>query len=413
MDVEAIRGLKKPLADFLDEFKDCFSYQKTRTHLKSYMQGQLSNLVRKSVEPIALAAGVPVRTLQEFLSHHVWDEGRLRNRVQQIVARDHADPHAIGIIDETSFQKKGTHTPGVQRQYCGTVGKQDNCIVTVHLAFAAEDFHCLLDGALFLPESWSNDRERCQKAGIPDDLVYRPKHEIALALYDHAKSNGVHFEWLTFDEWYGAKPSFLRGLTDRGQLFVGEVPRNFLGWLTLPKITTRPYTPAGCRKPLKTPRIVSGSETPHTVENLLTYSPVLRQQPWVKYRVKDGTRGPMIWEVKHAMIHVKDENGLPTCVYHLLVARNVLNPQEIKYFISNAPPDTAVETLLIVAFSRWRVERCFEDDKGEIGLDHYEGRKYIGLIRHLAISAASLLFLARTRETLKKRFPRSRSANCV
>ena len=404
MDVEQIRALKKPLDEFLEEFNGCFVYQKTRKHLKTYMEGQLSALERKSVEPIALAAGVPVRTLQEFISQHRWKEWEMRDRLQEIVVRDHVDPHSIGVIDETSFQKKGEYTPGVQRQYCGAAGKQDNCIVTVHLSYTAEDFHCLLDGDLFLPESWSADRERCRKAGIPDDIVYRPKHEIALELYDRAKANGVKFEWLTFDEWYGAKPSFLRGLTDRGQKFVGEVPKSFCGWLTPPAITTRPYTPGGRKKPKKTPRIVSGSSKPCTLENLLRYSPILRDQPWEKYRVKDGTQGPMIWEVKHAMIHVKDEEGLPTCEYHVLVARNALNPGEVKFFISNAPKETSASPLLMVAFSRWRVERCFQDDKGEIGLDHYEGRTYVGLIRHLIISAASLLFLARTRESLKKKF---------
>lgn len=404
MDVEQIRGLKKPLAEFLKEFDECFAYRKTRMHLKNYMEGQLSDLERKSVEPIALAADVPVRTLQEFIAQHRWSEKRMRDRVQKIVVRDHAHPHAIGVIDETSFQKKGKQTPGVQRQYCGAVGKQDNCIVTVHLSYAADDFRCLLDGELFLPESWSNDRDRCDKAGIPKDMFYRPKHDIALELYDRASANGVEFEWLTFDEWYGSKPSFLRGLTDRGQKFVGEVPKNFSGWLTPPAVTTRPYTSVGGRRPKKTPRIVSGSSKTHTVENLLKYSPILRDQAWVKYRVKDGTQGPMVWEVKHARIHVKDEDKLPTRVYRLVIARNVLNPDEIKYFISNAPAETPLGALLIVAFSRWTVERCFEDDKGEIGMDHYEGRKYVGLMRHLIISAASLLFLARMRESLKKRF---------
>jgi SRSO17 transposase len=404
MDVEQIRGLKKPLAEFLKEFDDCFAYRKTRIHLKHYMEGQLSDLERKSVEPMALAADIPVRTLQEFLCLHRWKEGTMRDRLQKMVARDHAVPHSIGIIDETSFQKKGKQTPGVQRQYCGAVGKQDNCIVTVHLSYAADDFHCLLDGELFLPESWSNDRDRCDKAGIPKEMVYRPKHDIALELYDRATANGVTFEWLTFDEWYGAKPSFLRGLTERGQKFVGEVPKNFSGWLTPPAVTMRPYSAVGGGRPKNTPRIVSGSSKTHTVGNLLKYSPILRDQLWVKYRVKDGTQGPMIWEVKHARIHVKDEDGLPTRVYRLVVARNVLNPDEIKYFISNAPAEVPLGALLKVAFTRWRVERCFEDDKGEIGMDHYEGRKYVGLIRHLIISAASLLFLARMRESLKKRF---------
>ena len=166
MDAEQIRGLQPMLAGYLKRFADCFSRKDTRKHLSVYVAGQLSDLERKSVEPIALAADVPVRTLQEFLSQHRWREDLVRDRLQSIVAAEHASAHAVGIIDETSALKKGNKTPGVQRQYLGAVGKQDNGIVTVHLAYAADDFHCLLDGELFLPESWSEDRQRCREAGI-------------------------------------------------------------------------------------------------------------------------------------------------------------------------------------------------------------------------------------------------------
>jgi hypothetical protein len=133
---------------------------------------------------------------------------------------------------------------------------------------------------------------------------------------------------------------------------------------------------------------------------MLPRHPPLRNQSWQRYRVKDGEKGPQVWEVKQLFIYPKDADGLPNRRYHLLVARNVLDPPTIKYFISNAPPETSVETLLLVAFSRWHVERCFEDEKGEIGLDHYEGRKYPGLKRHLIISAVSHLFLAKVQQDL-------------
>jgi SRSO17 transposase len=171
MDAQQIRRLKPELSLFLGEFDDCFPRKDTRAHLPEYVEGQLSELPRKSVERMALKAQVPVRTLQEFLSQHQWDQDGLRDRLQQIVVRDHASRHAIGILDETSFVKKGSKTPGVQRQHCGTVGKQENCLVSVHLGYAAGGFHCLLDGDLFLPQSWSNDRDRCGEAGIPDEVV--------------------------------------------------------------------------------------------------------------------------------------------------------------------------------------------------------------------------------------------------
>jgi SRSO17 transposase len=406
MDAQQIRQLKPKLTEFLARFDDCFARCDTREHLPVYVEGQLSDLQRKSVEPIALRAKVAVRTLQEFLSQHRWDEDLMRQRLQRTVATEHAGPRTIGIIDETSDAKKGVKTPGVQRQYCGAEGKQDNCIVTVHLGLAVDDFHCLVDGELFLPEAWSNDRERCRKAGIPDTMAYRPKTDIALELYDRARANGVTFAYLTFDEWYGSKPEFLRALDRREQRYVAEVHKHFVAWLApAPGVTHRPYRRGGRGPGRRTPRLPAGSPKAHFLEDLLGH-PALRDQPWQRFRVKDGEKGPLVWEVKHALMQPKDENGLPGKVQHLIVARNVMNPEEeIKYFVSNAPPATPVEELLVVAFSRWRIERCFEDQKGELGLDHYEGRCYPGLKRHLILTAISYLFLSRVHQNLRGEKP--------
>lgn len=405
MDANQIRSLKPELTRYLKRFADCFGRRDTRAHFPVYVEGQLSDLSAKSCEPIALAARRAPRSLQEFLAHCRWDEDRMRDRLQEIVIREHAGRNSIGIIDETSDVKKGNKTPGVQRQWCGTVGKQENCIVTVHLSYATGDFHCLLDGELFLPESWSEDRPRCRAAGIPDEVVYRPKWKIALELYDHAIANGVRFDWLTVDEGYGSKPLFLQGLDDRGQCFVAEVPVTFSCWTREPLVTTRPYQRTGGGRPRRTPRLTADSPKPSWVRDLLNHSPTLRDRQWICYRVKDGEKGPLVWEVKHTLVTMKDDQGLPGLRLHLIVARNMLARDEIKFFVSNAPPDTNVQTLLLVAFSRWRVERCFQDQKQEIGLDQWEGRHYVGLKRHLALSCVSYLFLARTRERLRGKKP--------
>jgi SRSO17 transposase len=402
MDVDAIRALEPALREYLDRFSDCFRRSDTRAHFPRYVEGQLSDLERKSVEPMAIKMNVPVRTLQEFLSQHKWDQDLMRERVQEIVRDEHGGDgsrgETIGIFDETSAVKKGDKTPGVQRQHCGAVGKQENCIVMVNLALARGDFHCLLDAELFLPESGSVDRPRCQEAGIPDEMVYRPKSEIALEQYHRAKENGIDFDWLTFDEWYGSKPQLLRALDADEQKFVAEVPKNFRGWLDPPEITNRPFR-KGKRGPgRKLPRLISGSRPAQTVEEMVRRDPVFQNQGWERWQIKVTQKGPIVWEVKHAFITVKDENSLPGPIYHLLVARNAANPDEIKYFISNAPLETPIETLLRVAFSRWRIERCYEDQKGEIGLDHFEGRRYVGLKRHLILSCVSYLFLSLVRE---------------
>jgi SRSO17 transposase len=402
MDAQQIRRLEPELVTFLDEFRDCFSRKDTRAHLGTYVRGQLSDLPEKSVEPIALEAGVAPRTLQEFLSQLKWGEDLMLDRLQQIVAAEHVGPHTIGIVDETSDPKKGDKTPGVQKQWCGRLGKVENCMVTVHLGFACGDFHCLLDGELYLPEAWADDRQRCREAGIPDEMVYRPKWQIALELYDRTVANGIRFEWLTFDEGYGSKPGYLRGLSDRGQLYVGEVPRSFMGWIDPPRVVNRPYRRKGRGRGRKVPRLASGSRPARRVDELLD-DPRLRDQAWCRYHVKDGEKGPVVWECKHIMITAQGADGLPGERLHLVVARNVLDPEEVKFFVSNASPRTSVQVLLLVAFSRWRVERCFQDDKSEIGLDQYEGRRYLGLKRHLIVSAVSYLFLARMRQGWAKK----------
>ncbi len=401
MDAVAIGALRPKLGRFLKRFSSC-GCEETCTHVATYVEGQLTDLERKNVEQIALNAGVAPRTLQEFLSAYEWNHTAMRDQVGRIVASEHSGAMNIGIIDETSFVKKGDKTPGVQRQHCGAIGKHENCIVTVHLSFASKDFHCLLDGELFLPESWSNDRERCRQAKIPDDVIYRPKTEIAIELYQRARENGLRFEWLTFDEWYASKPAFLDVLQSENQKYIGETHRRHMIWAEAPRSTNRPYTKNGGR--LKTPRLVSGSPKSIPLGEYIDNDPAITNQQWTRWHVKDTQKGPKVVEVKHAIVYPQNSQKLPSKAHHLLVVRDVMTG-EIKLFLANASKNTSVEILLKVAFSRWRVERCFEDDKKYVGLDHFEGRGYPGLIRHLILSAVSLLFLARERDSLLGEYP--------
>jgi SRSO17 transposase len=226
-------------------------------------------------------------------------------------------------------------------------------------------------------------------------VVYRSKYHIALEQLRRARGNGVRFTWLTFDEWYGGKPPFLRELDALGQNYVGEVPADFAVWTQRPDVLYREHDPDRRQgRPRKLPRLKKQNNPRVEVRNVAAYSPLFRRQDWHTYRVKEGTKGPMAWHVKRIMVYLEDANGLPTAPHHLLVAINALDPKEVKYFLSNAPQDTPVETLLLVAFSRWKIERIFEDGKGELGLDHFEVRKYLSIQRHLILSCVSYLFLA-------------------
>ena len=400
MDAQTILRIKPALTQYLHEFDGCMGRITNRRHLQTYVSGQLSDLQRKSIEPMADAAGQSPRTLQEFLSLLRWDEVAVRDRLQRRVARRHGDPNSIGIIDETSFAKQGDKTACVQRQYCGSRGKKDNCVVAVHLGYVAGDFHTLLDGDLFLPEeTWHHDRARCRAAGIADDIVYRPKWQIALEQVQRALQNGVRFSWLTFDEYYGGKPPFLRGLEALGQDYVAEIPVNFMVWTQPPEVMYRESTRLRRRgRPRTFPRLKVRNTPACEVRNVLTYSPKLRCRSWVRYRVKDGEKGPMVWEARCIPVWIKDENGLPVGPYRLLMTRNVLKPEEVQFFLSNAPERIPVETLLLVAFSRWRIERMFEDSKDELGMDHFEVRKYVSIQRHLILTCVSHLFLAEYRQ---------------
>jgi SRSO17 transposase len=369
-------------AAFLRIFEDCIAYQPTVEHLHSYCRGLLSDLPRKSIEPMALACGTAVRTLQEFLRDHVWDQFRMRDRLQQCLSGQPAlskadDLGTIGVIDETSVVKKGTKTPGVHRQYCGARGKIDNCIVTVHLGIVRGLFKTLIDAALFLPKVWSEDRERCRRAKIPDDVVYRAKWRIALEQLACAIANGLKFDWLTFDEYYGSKPAFLEDLDTRsGMHYVGEIPCNFRCLATRPR----------GKKPKK-------GWKGKRADNLARFSSAWYRREWHGVSLARLTLDNQEWDVRAGQVYLVRRGELSRRTYWLIVARNRATA-EVKYFISNAPADTPVEKLLRVGFTRWNVEHTFRVAKSEIGFGHFEGRSYVALMRHMILCLLVMGFVA-------------------
>lgn len=391
MTADQIRSLQPALAALLEYFRPCFVKAATFEHWQRYLLGLLADLKRKSVEPIALAAGVAVRTLQEFLATFEWDHNRVNRLLQQRVMDLHGSEQAIGVIDASGHVKQGQKTPGVQRQWCGEVGKKENCVVGQHLLYTTNDpanpFTCLLASDLYLPESWANDRDRCRKAGIPDDVVYRPKWRIAIDQVEQAVGHGVRFSWLTFDEEYGSVPAFWFELDRLGQRGIGEARANFLCWPVLPHYCSLQRAHAAKR-----------------VDNVCRHSPVFRNQRWRRLVVKDTTRGPAVWELKAGRVHlvdVSEEPSRPTDrEYWLIVARN---PQsgEYKYFISNAAGGACWKQMMTAAFARWHVELWFERAKQETGFGAFEVRTYTGLMRHWLCSRMAMYFLAEQTQRLR------------
>lgn len=409
MDVKQVKYIGRRLKPFLRKFNDCFTRVEPRADLLAYIKGQLSDLPRKSIEPIALAADIPPRTLQYFLSDVPWDHGRLRDRIQWQVATEHRHPRAIGVIDESGNPKKGKCTCGVKRQWCGNTGKIDNCVVGVHLGYVVDDFQCLLDSDLYLPQDWADDSVRRREAKIPDEVVYRKKALIALEQVKRSLSNGIRFSALTYDELYGRDREFLDGLEALGQNYVGEIPSDFSGWTNPPdvlqKATSSELRKRGRRRHF--PRVSRQTNYPCEVRNLAVHSPKFYKQKWRKFKIKDGEKGPVVWEVKMTTFYRKQGPvDLPSRPHTLLVARNALDTKEVKYFLSNMivnGMDVTLEWLLWVAFSRWPIERCFEIGKRDLGMDHFEMRNWQGIHRHFYMTQLSMLFCAKVQQSLREK----------
>jgi SRSO17 transposase len=370
MTEQEIAGLTPAFAGYLGRYRECFLQKRTMTHFDTYCRGLLSDLPRKSVEPIALVAGTAVRTLQEFLVTAHWDQEQARNRLQQdMVAAVAVLPEdgvgTVGVIDETSCQKWGAHTPGVQRQYLGCLGKVDNGIVTVHVGVAKGPFQALLDADLYLPQSWDKDRERCRAAGIPDAVVYRPKWRIALEQLCRLSENGMSFDWLVFDEGYGAAVPFLQILGLVGQRFVAEVPVNFM-------VSAR-----------------SGGVTKRADQRLTAADAKAGR----RFRLKHKTVKDSVWRATQATVFAAGRKQT------LIVAINEATA-EVKYFLTNAT-DASLAQVLVVAFRRWTIEHGFRLGKQEAGLMHFEGRDYLALIRHLIMSLIVLGFVATHTQRLR------------
>ena len=391
MTADQIRSLQPALAALLETFRPYLGRASNFAHLLAYVLGLTADLKRKSVEPIALAAGAAVRTLQEFLSFLDWDHEAANDHLQRQVMDRHGCARAIGVLDACGHAKQGKMTPGVSRQWCGESGKIDNCVVGQHLLYTdnhpTNPFNCVLSSDLFLPKAWDEDAERRKRAHIPEEIVHSPKWRMALDQVKPAIANGVRFWFLTFDEDYGKVPQFWFDLDAMGQQAIGEVPANFHVFAKRP----------ACRSQQKAHRA-------KRVDNLCRFSPLFREQPWQRVTVREATRSPIVWEIKTARVHLSDTVETPSRPtdrqYALILARHV-DTGEIKYFVSNAAASVPLSDLLTAAFARWHIELWFERAKQEAGLGAFEVRTYRSLLRHWFCSRLAMYFLAEQTQRLR------------
>jgi SRSO17 transposase len=335
-------------------------------HAADYLRGLLAEVERKNGWQLAERAGYAhPRGIQRVLDRYAWDADAVRDDLRAYVLKALADPRAVLVVDETGFPKQGTRSAGVARQYCGTLGKRANCQVGVFLGYASPAGHVGLDRALYLPQQWTDDRARCRAAGIPDDVPFQTKPQLALALVERALDAGVPAAWVVADEVYGSDSKFRGPLEARGQAYVLAVRGN------QSVSTWPPYGPPALS----------------TVADLVAAVPATG---WRRLSCGEGAQGPRCYDWAYLPVRPALRDGW---VHAVLVRRHVERTDELAYYLVYAPTETPLDEIVRAAGARWTIEDTFKLAKGQVGLDHYEVRSWHGWYRHVTLALLALAAL--------------------
>jgi SRSO17 transposase len=389
VNLEEFERVAASFVTFHQEFAPLFGRTEARERSEQYLRGLLVQQTdRRNAENLAeVIDGASPRALQRFLTDATWSDQAVTTRLQAHVGRSLGGALKVYIVDDTGFAKQGRKSVGVARQYSGTLGKVANCQVGVFLAWASEQGHALVDKALYLPREWTQDRDRCRAAGVPEEIAYRSKAELALAMLHRARQGG-HWpaDWVTADAGYGEVPSFRDELDADGWLYVVEIPST-LTVFTQPVQTAVPDWTGRGRKPTRE-QVVAGEPGAQTVAAVAAqWLPT----QWHTLTVAEGAQGPRAYRFAAAQVW-ECRDGLPGRACWLLVRCN-LDGSELKYHLSNAPADTPVLRLAQVSALRWPVETEFQIEKGETGLDEYEVRSWQGWHHHITMALLAGAFL--------------------
>jgi SRSO17 transposase len=387
-----VEGFIEELWEFQSTFHDCFARSEPRAHFFDYMVGQFSKLERKSVEPMALQVeGGTIRGMQRFISDVHWDEEQMRWNYHQLVADELGDPEGVLMFDETGFVKKGQDSVGVARQYCGTLGKVENCQVGVFAGYASRQGYALVDKRLFLPEEWWTDAyaARRTKCHVPDTLTFQSKPQLAATMLQAIVHEGLlPFKYVVADCLYGNSPDFLHAVDACiGVTTFVAIPSETRCWLQAPRTTDKINTYKGA---VRTKRVVLGpAQEPCTVAALAARLPA---SSWYRRQVAEGTKGPIVYEFARQRVTLCKE-GLPERTVWLVIKRTLGALPISSYYISNAPASTPLRTFVWLSGLRWAIEQCFAEGKTELGMDHYEVRKYPGWHHHMLTTMLAHFFL--------------------
>jgi SRSO17 transposase len=345
-----------------DRIAPRFARAEVRRRVGAFLRGLLAGVERKNGWQLAEQAGEATPDgMQRLLYQARWNPAAVRDDLRGYVVEHFGDPAGVLVIDETGFVKKGRKSAGVQRQYSGTAGRIENCQVGVFLAYASPRGGALVDRELYLPESWTGDRARCQEAAIPQTVEFQTKPQLARVMLERALDAGVPAAWVTADEAYGGDGRLRRWLEARQLPHVLAVKR--------------------------TQQVISMRLVAVAAENLIAW---LAPERWQRLSAGDGAKGPRIYDWAAVDIRPLREPG----VGHWLLCRRSLDDAELAYYICYGPATSTLAELVRVAGTRWTVECCFQQAKGEAGLDHYEVRRYDAWYRHVTLAMLAHAFLA-------------------
>jgi SRSO17 transposase len=399
-----VEGFMEELWEFQSAFHDCFARSEPRAHFFDYMVGQCSKLERKSIEPMALhVEGGTIRGMQRFISDVHWDEEQMRWNYHQLVADELGDPEGVLMFDETGFVKKGKDSVGVARQYCGTLGKVENGQVGVFAGDASRHGYALVDKRLFLPEVWWTDaytarRTRCN---VPEELTFQSKPQLAAAMLQAMAQEGLlPFKYVVADCLYGHSPDFLDAVDACvGVTALVAISSETRCGLQRPQTADRCYTYKGEARSKRV--VVSPEHAPRTVAALAANLPA---SCGYQRKVSEGTKGPIVYACARQRVTLCKE-GLPERTVWLVIKRTLGADPVYSYAISNAPASTPLRTLVWLSGVRWAIEQCFEEGKTELGMAHYEVRKYPGWHHHMLTTMLAHFFLWHLKLHLGKKSP--------
>jgi SRSO17 transposase len=404
MKTQKIERFRLKLEAFLADAVLLMGRKERREHAEEYLRGLLMDGERKSIEP--MASRMPdgdVQALQQFVNQSPWSSQKVQASLARKVEHEFV-PEAYWVIDEVSFPKQGQHSVGVARQYCGALGKTANCQVAVTLDLGTEESSTPLDWALYLPEKWIQDPVRRKEAGVPEEITFKTKPGLALALIDEVKAWGLQDRLVLTDSGYGDVYEFRQGLRSRKLDYVVQVSGGLMAWTEDPHPPEPPMKRGG-----KIPRKRFYAKDFPPPRSLCQIAKDLPSQSWKKVTWREGSKGPL--SSRFARVIVWMANGLvqgktmeePSV--ELLIEWPEGDKEPWKYWLSSLPPHrTSFRGLVRKAKGRFRIEQDYEEMKGELGLDHFEGRSWQGWHHHVTLVTLAYAFLTLEKMGDKKNF---------